>query len=448
MSEASLDTLWLRLMPQPLRKRLAGRRLLQTLIENAGWLVADKIVRLGIGLLVGVWVARYLGPSRYGTLNYVQALIGLVAALATMGLPDINVRDFVQHGERAQEMAATSLILRCIGAGLSIVVAVVTVLAARPGDGEILAMTVIVGASLLPQSLDVVDQFYQAQNRVRPTVLRRNAAFVVTAGMKIAAIAAGAPLIVFAAIYTAEFIFVAVALFAYSYRDRVVDLSRATIIEAQRLMSDSWPLLVRQFAISIYMRIDQVLLSRMVDDHAVGIYAAAARISEIWYFIPTAIMTALVPRLAAQNARSPAEYNAMLAKVMRVIALLSIVVALCISLGSRVIIGRLYGPAYLAAAPVLAIHAWAGLAVGVGVASNAWFINTHNNRFGLYQAVAGAAMSLGLNIILIPRFGIIGAAWTTVVSQFTSAVAFNGLFRTTRPIFRLQVDAFNLFRWI
>jgi len=307
---------------------------------------------------------------------------------------------------------------------------------------------VIVGASLLPQSLDVVDQFYQAQNCVRPIVLRRNAAFVVTAGMKIAAIAAGAPLIVFAAIYTAEFIFVAVALFAYSYRDSVVDLSRATIIEAQRLMSDSWPLLVRQFAISIYMRIDQVLLSRMVDDHAVGIYAAAARISEIWYFIPTAIMTALVPRLAAQNARSPAEYKTMLAKVMRVIALLSIVAALCMSLGSRFIIGGLYGPAYLAAAPVLAIHAWAGLAVGVGVASNAWFINTRNNRFGLYQAVAGAAMSLGLNIILIPRFGIIGAAWTTVISQFISAVAFNGLFRTTRPIFRLQLEAFNLLRWI
>lgn len=447
MSEASLDTLWLRLLPQPLRSRMAGRRLVQTLIENAGWLVADKVVRLGTGLFVGVWVARYLEPSRFGTLNYVTALVGLISALSTLGLPDINVRDFVLHGERAREIAATSILLRCIGALLSILIAAIVVVVSQPGKGEALAMAVIVGASLLPQALDVVDQFYQSQNVVKPIVVRRNASYALTSALKILAIVSHAPLITFAVIYSVEFLFVAISLIVYSRRDRLIDFSQASLIEGQRLLSASWPLLVRQIAIGIYMRLDQVLVGRLLDDHAVGIYAAAARVSEIWYFVPTAIMTAVVPRLAAKHRESEAQYEAALSKVMRTIAAMSLVAALVTSLGSRQIVNLLYGPAYSDAAQVLAIHAWGGLFVSVGVASTAWFINTRNMRFGLYQAIVGAIVSLALNLLLIPRFGVAGAACTVVAAQFVSAIGFNACFRQTRPIFRIQLESFNMLRW-
>lgn len=444
MSQASIDTLWLRLLPQPLRSRLTGRRLLQTLLENAGWLIADKVVRLGIGLIVGVWVARYLGPSQFGTLNYVQALVLLISALATMGLPDINVRDFVHHGERAHEIAATSIVLRIVGALLSLLIAVGGVLVARPGDSEVLVLTVIVSAALLPQALDVVDQFYQSRNVVRPIVLRRNAAFVMTAGLKLVAIFTGAPLLAFAAIYTAEFVIVAIFLLIYSRQDDLVDLRKATLIEAQRLMSASWPLLVRQFAIGIYMRLDQVLLGKLLDDRAVGIYAAAARISEIWYFIPLAMMTAFVPRLAAQHAKSTASYEDELLKVMRAIIVISAIAATLMALLSGPIIHLLYGPAYAAAAPVLAVHAWSSLFVGVGVASSSWFVNNNLARYGLYQAVAGAVISVVLNLLFVPWLGIVGAAWAAVASYFVSAVLVNLLARPTWAIFRLQLRAIGI----
>jgi PST family polysaccharide transporter len=444
VSEASLDTLWLRILPQPLRSKLAGRHLLQTLIENAGWLVADKVVRLGTGLFVGVWVARYLEPSRFGTLNYITALIGLIAALSTLGLPDINVRDFVRHGERAREIAATSIVLRCIGALLSILVAMIVVVVSQPGDGKVLAMAVIVGASLLPQALDVVDQFYQARNQVRPIVIRRNAAYAVTSILKLVAVFTHAPLIAFALIYTVEFLLVAVALILYSRRDRLIDLSKVSLIEAQRLLSASWPLLVRQFAIGIYMRLDQVLVGSLLDNHSVGIYAAATRISEIWYFIPVAIMTAFVPRLTAQHVRSPADYSGELVRVMRVIIIISALAAVSMSIFAVPIISMLYGPAYAGAAPVLAIHAWSGLFVGLGVASSSWFVNNGLTRYGLYQAVAGALISVILNVTLVPWFGVVGAAWAAIGSYFVSAVLVNLFARPTREILRLQLRAIGI----
>ena len=442
MSEASIDSLWLRILPQPIRSRLAGRRLLQTLIENTGWLVADKVIRLGVGLLVGVWVARYLGPAQFGALNYAQAVVLLISALGTMGLPDIIVRDFVRHPERAREIAATSIILRVAGALLSILIAAAIVAVGRPGDGLGLAMAVVIGLSLLPQATDVVDQLCQSRNEVRPIVIMRNSAFVACSIAKVVAITAHAPLIVFAVIVTAEFALVGIALYAYSRLPALAFAwSDASIIEGRRLLREAWPLLLRLLAIGVYMRVDQVILGRLLDDHAVGIYAAATRISEIWYFIPLAMMTAFVPRLAEQHSRAPAAYEADLHKVMRAIVALSALAALTMSLGARLIIATLYGPAYAAAAPILAVHAWSGLFVGLGVASSSWFVNNGMMRFGLYQAIAGAVISLGLNLFLVPRIGVIGAAWAAVGSYAVSAVLLNAVFKSTRPILRLQLAA-------
>ena len=447
MSESTLDSLWLRVLPQPIRSRLAGRRLLQTLIANAGWLVADKLVRLGVGLFVGVWVARYLAPERFGLLSYVQAVVTLIAALSTMGLPDILVRDFVRHPDRARVTAATAIALRCGGALVSVLVAVGVVLFERPGDGATVALAVIVGASLLPQALDSVDQFCQARNQVLPVVVMRNLAFLLTAVAKLVAIALHAPLITFAIIYSVEFAMVGAALLLYGRGHGLpLRLADVSLIEAGRLMREGWPLVARLFAIGIYMRVDQVMLGRLLDDRAVGIYAAAARISEIWYFIPVAVMTAFVPRLAERHAQSAAFYEAELLKVMRAIAGLSLLAAVTMSLGAPFIVAALYGPAYAGAADVLAVHAWSGLFVGVGVASSSWFVNNSLLRHGMYQAVLGALVSVALNLLLIPRLGVTGAAWAAVASYCVSAVLVNALFRATRPILRLQLRAIGV-RW-
>ena len=445
MSRQAADSLWLRLVPGPLRSHLAGRRLLQTLLENTGWLVADKVVRLGVGLFVSVWVARYLGPERFGALNYVQAVVWLISALATMGLPDIVVRDFVREPKRSAEIASTALALRLLGAAVSIAIATITIIVARPDSSELVLMSIVLGASFLPQALDVVDQLCQARNQVRPVVIMRNVAFLTAAAAKIAAILLGAPLMVFAGLITFEFALVGIALYVYSRRLELgLTLANASLPEARRLLGESWPLIVRLLAIGIYMRIDQVIIGQLLNDRAVGIYAAAMRISEIWYFIPVAMMTAFVPRLAAEHAKSTQSYEALLLKVMRVIVVISAVAALSLSIGATFVVGVLYGAEYAGAAQVLAVHAWSGLFVGLGVASSSWFVNNGLLRFALYQALAGAAVSAALNFALIPYFGVIGAAWASITSYAVSAVLLNLFFAPTRPIFRLQMRAIGL----
>lgn len=63
---------------------------------NTSWLFAEKILRMVVGLFVGVWVARYLGPERFGLLSYAQSFVGLFSAFATLGLDEIVVRELVK----------------------------------------------------------------------------------------------------------------------------------------------------------------------------------------------------------------------------------------------------------------------------------------------------------------------------------------------------------------
>ena len=65
--------------------------------KNTSWLFAEKILRMVVGLLVGVWVARYLGPEQFGLLSYALSFVGLFSIVATFGLDEIVVRELVKN---------------------------------------------------------------------------------------------------------------------------------------------------------------------------------------------------------------------------------------------------------------------------------------------------------------------------------------------------------------
>ena len=75
---------------------------------------AEKILRMIVGLFVGVWVARYLGPANFGLFSYVQSFVGLFSVIATLGLDDIVVRELVKDNSRSNELLGTAFGLKII----------------------------------------------------------------------------------------------------------------------------------------------------------------------------------------------------------------------------------------------------------------------------------------------------------------------------------------------
>lgn len=423
---------------------------LRSTIVNAGWLVSDRIVRLALNFIAGVLIARALGPTEFGLLNYGQALIFLVTPLATVGLPEIIVRELSQRKaleslDERQTIVASAMAIRAVSAILAITV--MYILAAVSSPDDIVAKLVIIAYSLsiLPQGLDVIESALQAQGHFKVVSIARTINSTIFAIIRIFSVFLYADVIWFTILYTIEiFVFGLVYLIISNHYNIFPKIYLVNKIVVKNLIKHSFPIMLRLFTIAVYMRIDQIMVKEFLGSKQLGIYSTATRITELWYFIPTALMSAALPRLTRSFELGMDVYERELRHWLRIMLAIAVPMTILISLGAPFIIKVLFGEAYMAAAPILIVQAWAGLFVAIGVASSPWFINTGLTRYGLYQAAIGAIASLVLNSILIPTYGLVGASISMVISYGLSAVLCNGLFRETRPLLKQQFKAITM----
>ena len=187
------------------------------------------------------------------------------------------------------------------------------------------------------------------------------------------------------------------------------------------------------------MRIDQVMLGRMLGNAEVGLFAAAVRISEALYFLPLAVAASVAPALTAAHARSIPDYEHRFIRVTRLLVWAAITVAICFTLFSRPIILGLYGARFAGAAAVLSIHTWGGVLVSLGVCSNLWLVNEGHLKYTMYQTLLGAATNFALNLFLIPRLGVVGAALASCAGYFVAVTVTIAVLPRTRRLFHLQL---------
>jgi PST family polysaccharide transporter len=306
-------------------------------------------------------------------------------------------------------------------------------------------LVLLVAVGPIAQAMDVVETGYQATNQVSGVVIRRNAAFILQAGLRILAVVLNAPLLVFAALTSLEAIVAALLLWQMARnggRDFV--LADLRLDEVRRLFAASWPLLARSLAIGLYMRFDQVLIGHLAGVRAVGLYAAASRVSEIWYLLPSAVVRAAMPALLARQRSDAVSYEALLAKLMGGMVWASILFALVMSVAATPLMQLTFGAAYLPAAPVLAVHAWGAVLMTMGAASTLWMINQGLTRHSLFQAAMGCAANIAANLVLVPAYGLIGAAFAMLIGQLVSVSLANICFASTRPMLGIQLRALLL----
>jgi PST family polysaccharide transporter len=407
-----------------------------------GWLFLDRVVRMGMGLFVGVWVARYLGPTKFGALNFAIAYIGLFVSVNTLGLEGVVVRELLHNPDDTNEILGTTLALR-IGAGLlSIAAAVVILVGIQPHDRISLLLVCILTWTFAFQAFDTIDVFFQAQVLSKITVWAKNGAFLAFAAIRVWLICAKAPLWTFAAAMTGEAALGAAGLLVgYHLSGSRMLAWRVHWTRACHLLRQSWPLIFSAMAIMIYMKLDMVMLKVMKGDLAVGIYAAATRISEVWYFIPSAIVSSVSPAIL-RTKDDPVLFYSRLRKLFSLMTLTACTIGSLVALASHTIVRLLYSTSYIEAAPVLAVHIWASVFVFLGVAQSPWDISKNLLRLSLYRTAAGAVINVALNLYLIPRFSAMGAAIATVVSYAISGVFANLVSKQTRSIFYMQLESF------
>jgi PST family polysaccharide transporter len=421
MNLAQANSPWLRFLPEFLRAKLTGRHKLQAALGNSGWLVSDRLFRMGANFLVYLWVARYLGPTQYGQLNYAIALTSLAAALASLGADNIVIRELVKTPERRDVLLGSAMLLKLAGAALAMTTVVTAVVFLRPGDRLSLWLVVLFAVGYVTQSLNVIDLYFRGMVRSKYTVLSANAAFISMAVAKVILVLAKAPLIAFAATTTVEGLLTVIFLcIAYRMQRQNMFAWRVSASVLAELLRESWPLVLSGISIMISMRVDQVMIGQYMNDKEVGLYAAAAKFSEIWYFIPVTIASSTYPGLIESKKRDEALYYRRLQQLYDILVTLGIVVALATTILAGPMLHLLYGNAYAGSSGVLRILIWGGIPVCFGSAWSSWMLLENKARMMFYFQLNGAVVNVLLNILLIPHFGITGSAFATLISYWIS----------------------------
>ena len=417
--------------------------------KNTSWLFMEKILRMTVGLFVGIWVARYLGPEQFGVFSYAQSFVGLFTAIATLGLDGIVVRELVKDESRRDELIGTAFWMKLVGAFLVLIFLAVAV-NFTSNDTETNALVFIIASATIFQSFNVVDMYFQAKVMSKYVVYANTASLFMSAIVKITLILNDAPLIVFAWVVLFDSFVLGVG-FVYFYIKNNSTFSIKNLkfnkLTAVNLLRDSWPLILSGIVVSVYMKIDQVMIKEMLDSEAVGQYAAAVRLSEAWYFIPMVIASSLFPAIINAKKINEKLYYERLQKLYDLMVWIAIAIALPMTFLSDWVVELLYGGQYNEAGGVLMIHIWAGIFVFLGVASGQWFVAGNMQLLSFHRTLLGAIVNVVLNIILIPKYGINGAAISTIIGQIFATYIFDLTNNTTRRIFIMKTKTIFVWRF-
>lgn len=424
-----------------LSKIAANRPEATKLAGQSAILVIDRVVRMAVGLVVGAIVARHLGVAAYGQIAFVTATVAFAQSLATLGLDGLVVKRFIDSPESRGDVFGTALVMRLLS-GLVAWAVLLLSLYFSGVDVSVLTLVAVYGAVLMVPALDVGDLWFQAIQKSPRVVIGRNAVFLFFAGIRLVLVWLDGGVPSFIAVMALELLSAAVVAWLFLRSSGGVgQLRTASSKTARSLLTSSWPLVFSGLLVTTYMKLDQILIAQMLDHVQLGIYSAALRLSEVWQFLSVTLVGVAAPAVAKARLDSFALYEQRLVKLFRAVFWFGVCIAALVSALAGPMIRLAFGVDFARAGDVLAVHIWHIPVMFLGSAVGLWMINEGLTKLYLVRALIGAAVSVVINLLLLPRIGIMGSALAAIASQLVANFLWHPFHPRTRRLFQMQCAA-------
>ncbi len=427
-------------------KKVVGSEGFRKYFSNTSWMLFGRLGQMVVTFMVTAYVARYLGKADYGLLNYARSIGTFFTMFMALGLHSIVVRNLVDNDLAREKIIGTSLAMR-MGASFLGLAGFFIVGPFVSDDTQTFWLVAIIIMGTAFQALDVFDYYSQAKVQAHFTVKVRMVSIIGMAIMQLTLIWVQAPLIWFAISITASTLFIGLGLTTvYQIRFGSIFKLKFDRSYARELLKDAWPLIFSDLVVVLYMSTDKIMLKQMVSDEAVGVYSAALRFSEVWYFLGPMVAASLFPAIMNAKKRDPKLYERRLQNYynLMVVAALGITVPVALLGPWALELPFLYGKEYAEAGGVLVIHIWTLVFIFLGVASSKHLVAENQQRMELVRTVIGAFVNITLNFLLIPKHGVYGAAIATLISQAFASYLGYLINRKFWPVFLMQTRAIFL----
>ena len=410
-------------------------------VRNVAWAMLGKAVTMLGVLFVGVLVGRYLGPEKYGLMNYVISFVAIFEVLSEFGLSHIEIREMAKEPENRDAIMGTSFALRATFAVVAYLL-LLGIVSGTENDPYTRKVIMAYGLCLFAFPFNVTRNYFTSIVKNEYVVKSQIARTMVGALIKIVLLWRKMSLTWF--ILAAGFDFVLLAAgYAQSYHTQVGSF-RSWRFEPKRipfLLAESFPLLLSGAAVIVYQRIDQVMIKHLVNKEGVGYFATAGMFLNVVLFLPNVLVQTVSPLLVRIRQNNLVAYHKKALEVVGGVTWLAILLSLGGMLCAPWLIGWTYGEKYAAAIPVLQILIWKTVGMALSTSAGNIIIIEGIQKWAVIRNLLGCLVCIALNWVVLPRFGVIGAAWVTLATVAVTGWLANLLIPPYHRIFFLQGKA-------
>lgn len=391
-------------------------------VNNAAWIIGCKIIKALLTLLVTALTARYLTPIGYGLLNYAASVVAFVLPLMKLGFDATLTYEFVRAPEEDGRTLGTALLLNLASGLLCMGGVAAFVYVANPGETETLIVCTLYSILLLFQATEMVQYWFQARLLSRYTAPAMLFSYLCVTAFQVFLLMTGKSVYWFALSNALDFgIISLILLFVYRrLGGGRLSFSRET---ARRLLSVSRHYILSSMMITIFAQTDKIMLKMMVDEAAVGYYSAAATCATMTSFVFAAIIDSVRPVIFENKAISQEKMEDSLTDLYTVIIYFSLFVSAFMTLLAPLIIRILYGADYAASVAPLQLIVWFTTFSYLGSVRDIWILSEEKQRYVWIIYAVSAGLNVALNAVLIPVWGVMGAAFASLCTQiFANAI--------------------------
>jgi len=377
-----------------------------------------QIFSLLISFFIGAWLARYLGPNNYGILSYAVAFVGLFGFIASFGIDSILNRELVKTPEKKNELLGTAFYLKTIGSIIAILLVIVSTFVFK-FDSLTRFLAIAFSFTFLLQAINVISIYFQSQVQAKNNVKVIFISSLISSILKVGVIFLDKGIIWIMAVYILDFVWQLI-IYISVYRKngfRIINWEYNKDL-AKKILKNSWPLMLALATGYIYLKIDQVMIGSMLGKYEVGLYAVAVKLTEVWYFIPSIICASLFPAIINAKKSDIRVYNNRLKNLYILMFVFSIIIAVIMTLLAKPIVYILFGSGYLESVGILKVYIWSSIGLFLGTAINQYLIAENLVKTIFILNFLTMIVNIGLNFVFINKFGLLGAAWSTLISYF------------------------------
>lgn len=408
--------------------------------KNAGWLIGGRIIQMLLSLLIGIFSARYLGPSNYGLINYGAAYVSFFTSLCTLGLNSVIVKDFIDNPDEQGESIGSALVMRLVSSVLSAIMIFSIVLVVDRDEPLTLAVVALCSLGLVFHIFETFNYWFQAQYKSKVTAISTLIAYGVMSIYKILLLIFEMDVRWFAFATSVDYIAIAVLLFI-AYKKHNGQKLSFSLKKCKSLLTVSCHYILSSMMVAIYGQTDKFMLKQMLNEAEVGYYSTATALSTIWVFVLQAIIDSMYPTILRLKNVDEEQYKKKNRQLYCIVFYASLFVSILFLLLGDFAIWLLYGAEYAPAGLPLKIVTWYTAFSYLGVARNAWIVSEGKQKYLKYMYGGAAIMNIVLNFIFIPIWGAAGAAFASLITQFFTSIILPLFFKEMRPNAQLMLEA-------